>query len=214
MVDQLLLDCAPSAHFALGLQTMDNMSQTTIFVHEYNALRIAGRMAAIPAPDAVSDLYTRRSRIWIGSARGCVATARGLSLGLTRTQASTWSDLMTPNAKVAKQQYHDRKLQKAHGVATGGAVPRTMMTTALSRSVRLFSLLLRKPTDLGDLRRTLDAEWHRFLHLDLVHVGNVLGDVRTSLERRVDAIEPTRTAKAVVMILLRSLDANADDITD
>ncbi|EQC28906.1 hypothetical protein SDRG_13416 [Saprolegnia diclina VS20] len=142
MAGQRLLESALSVHFVLGIQIMDDMKPSVILLHTYNALRITGDVAPIALLDDISDLYARGSQIWVGSRpskRGGLVKALGLSIGSTSIHAFTASELVTPDEKVAKRQYHDRKdrrskLQKVHGVTTARAVQRTTCYMALSRS--------------------------------------------------------------------------------
>ncbi|EQC39153.1 hypothetical protein SDRG_03359 [Saprolegnia diclina VS20] len=229
MAGQWMLDVVISAHLALGYRAMDDMRQTTVVLHAYNALRIVGRMPSIPALEAISDLCTRGSQFWVGgrpSARGGFATAFKLSIGAATIHNA--GEVWARDAGAAKQRYHDQKdrrskLQKAYGVAQTRAVKRLTITTKLSRSLRLL-FSVEEPTDLADLRRTLDAEWHAFLHLDLVHVGNVLRHIWFGLQRRFGGlVEPVAAndvfSKATVTAamdgmtaLMDTCDAGADDL--
>ncbi|EQC39872.1 hypothetical protein SDRG_02529 [Saprolegnia diclina VS20] len=172
-------------------------------LHVYNALRAGGYMVPMEGLDRALDFVAKCKCLWPTgiptAAHGSFVTSYDLSCGSAIRDVATAAMKTLPDhvseAVAAFHAHHEKRdrrsnLQKAQGKPTTSTRKRTAMAlTELSCAWQYMigaePLPWRKGSSLPDmvtLRRVVDDEWHRFLHLDLIAVDRILIDATDPLE--------------------------------
>ncbi|KDO18229.1 hypothetical protein SPRG_16332 [Saprolegnia parasitica CBS 223.65] len=170
-----------------GIYLLDDIGQGRLVLHLYNALRCRDRIAHIPVLEMLADLFEQGKSVWAGSR----PNAPG---GFLKAHLIAWGyeakDAPVVDARTAHRDSKDRrsKFQKAH--AKMQRKGRTLNVTEpehLSRAYRLATYMEapamrnEKLPAMHDLRRTMDAEWAHYLHLDFGAIGLLFREIWSKL---------------------------------
>ncbi|EQC40754.1 hypothetical protein SDRG_01825 [Saprolegnia diclina VS20] len=197
MAGQFLLTGATHLNGAPGHVLLCTSVRTRLVLHVYNALRVCGHVQIVPELEKLIDLFGSDKHMWPAgrpTAPGAFTTGLVMTDGAPmETMALLTAITSAPferaseafEAATAYREKRDRrnKLQKAQNKST--LRKRKTINATYADQCRTYRYATRaEPLPLGaslpnmrEIRRVVDDEWRRFLHLDLIAVHNILVDV-------------------------------------
>ncbi|KDO28242.1 hypothetical protein SPRG_06292 [Saprolegnia parasitica CBS 223.65] len=202
MAGQFLLAGATLLNGAPGHSLLSTaMSDSRLVLHVYNALRVCGHVERVPELEKLVDFFANDKRMWPTgrpTAPGAFTTSYMMTDGapletMARMTAITSAPFERASAAfeaaTAYREKRDRrnKLQKARGTPTLRKRKTTNATYVdQCRTYRYATRAEPLPQgaslpNLREVRRVVDDEWRRFLHLDLIAVNNILTDLATDM---------------------------------
>ncbi|EQC31016.1 hypothetical protein SDRG_11203 [Saprolegnia diclina VS20] len=191
MAGQLLLTVTIEITFVMGLITMDDIGQTRMVLHLYNALRVLDKIPPNRDLDNLVAMFERGKSVWVGgrpTARGGFVKAHLLAWGYNASTATTMaanllSDKETVLAKAAHSDKMDRRSAAQKKTFKVSDIARMLLPTdpaPVSKAYRYVTrTMLPDDVDATRLPRALDimdvveSDFNAFLYLDLNKVGQL-----------------------------------------
>ncbi|KDO34069.1 hypothetical protein SPRG_01343 [Saprolegnia parasitica CBS 223.65] len=190
MAGQILLTITMEIGFSMGLATMDDIGQTRMVLHLYNALRVLDKIPPNADLDNLVNMFERGKSVWVGgrpTVRGGFVKAHLLAWGYNAPTAAALAANLhrDKEAFLAKSTLRDQMdhrsdaRKKQAKISDFGRALQTTDPAPVSRAYRYVTRLT-APTETTtrlplaiDIMNILHADYNAFLYLDLNTVGQL-----------------------------------------
>ncbi|EQC31015.1 hypothetical protein SDRG_11202 [Saprolegnia diclina VS20] len=192
MAGQILLTIAMKVRFSMGLATMDDIGQTRMVLHLYNALRVLDKIPPNRDLDNLVNMFERGKSVWVGgrpTVRGGFVKAHMLAWGYNASTAAALAanlhrdkEAFLAKTTLRDQRDHRSDAQKKHPkISDFGRELQTTDPAPVSRAYRHVTRLTDKTDKDGSARlplainimNVLHSDYNAFQYLDLNKVGQL-----------------------------------------
>ncbi|EQC31018.1 hypothetical protein SDRG_11205 [Saprolegnia diclina VS20] len=197
MAGQIFLTLTMEIGFSMGLATMDDIGQTRMVLHLYNALRVLDKVPPNEDLDNLATMFERGKSIWVGgrpTARGDFAKAHLLAWGYDATTAAALAANLRHDADdfVAKAMLRDKLDHRSEAqkkkIKRGDHARKLQATepAPVSKAYRYVAHLTAPVADekrdwthlprLMDILDVIHSDVNTFLYFNLNTVGQLFRD--------------------------------------